>query len=210
MLFPCFYNAPVSFYGLLMQEEKTASIELLDHYSKQTYRNRCKILGANGVINLVIPVVKIHGSKMLMKDVRIDYDMPWNKNHWRSIFSAYSSAPFFEFIEDSYKPLYAKQFTFLYDLNLELMNKTLLLLDSGIELSQTVLYSHSPLLTDNREAMHPKREFKHAGFTFHPVRYQQVFSEKHGFKQDLSILDLLFNEGPNARLILKESISKKV
>jgi hypothetical protein len=209
MLIPCFYNAPISYYALLIQESEAIDIEFYDHYSKQTYRNRCKILGANRVIDLVIPVVKVHGSKMHMKDVLIDYDTQWNKNHWRSIFSAYSSAPFFEFFDDAYQTFYSKNYKYLIDLNIELLAKTLEILESGKEIIPTESYQHETPNIDAREAIHPKKEFNHSTYSFHSANYQQVFSDRHGFKHDLSIIDLLFNEGPNARMILKGAISKK-
>ena len=102
MIFSSLYNAPISYYAILLRNRKMVTIEQYDHYTKQTYRNRCRILGANGIIDLVIPVVKMHGQKVFMKDVRIDYDTNWHKIHWKSIVSAYASAPFFEFMEDSF------------------------------------------------------------------------------------------------------------
>jgi hypothetical protein len=207
MILPCFYNAPISLYALIMQQEGEVMIEQLDHYSKQTYRNRCRILGANGVINLVIPVVRKHSAKILMKDVRIDYDTSWHKIHWKSIFSAYASAPFFEYFYDSFTRFYEKRFVYLRDLNFELMQTTLTILEKPVTISRTENYIPLNNEYDVRESVHPKRAFHHGAYSFTPYKYHQVFSMRHGFIEDLSILDLLFNEGPNANMILLKSLS---
>ncbi len=209
MVFPCFYNAPVSYYALLISSSEKVIIEQYDHYSKQTYRNRCRILGANGPIDLVVPVVKNHGKKTLMRDLRIAYDTMWQKDHWRSIVSAYGSSPFFELMEDAFSRFYHRKETFLVDLNLGLMHAALDQLQVKPCIEKSARFSCSAPGTDPREAIHPKRAFRHSEIDFQPVIYHQVFSEKHGFVPDLSILDLLFNEGPNANAILRESITKK-
>jgi len=209
MIFPSLYNAPVCYYAILIRNRDKVVIEQYDHYSKQTYRNRCRILGANGIIDLTIPVIKYHGKKVLMKDVRIDYDTNWNRNHWTSIYSAYASAPFFEFMEDTFFGYYSKRYTFLIDLNTELFCAALELLQVTAEFSKSDYYMKHEPENDLREAIHPKRAFHHPEYTFHPAIYQQVFSDRHGFNSDLSILDLLFNEGPNALPILSDSISGK-
>ena len=144
-----------------------------------------------------------------MKDVRIDYDTNWNRNHWKSIYSAYASAPFFEFIEDVFSGYYSKRYTFLIDLNTELFYSVLDLLKVSVGVSKSDCYMKPEPENDLRGAIHPKRAFHHRDYTFQPAIYQQVFAERHGFKSDLSILDLLFNEGPNALSILTDSISSR-
>lgn len=209
MIFPSLYNAPVSYYATLIRNRDKVTIEQYDNYTKQTYRNRCRILGANGIIDLTIPVIKYHGKKVFMKDVRIDYDTYWNRNHWNSIYSAYASAPFFEFMEDSFSGYYSKRYTFLIDLNTELFYSVLDLLQLSASVSKSDYYMKSEPGDDLRETVHPKRAFHHHEYTFHPAVYHQVFSDRHGFKSDLSILDLLFNEGPNALSILSDSLSSR-
>jgi hypothetical protein len=209
MIFSSLYNAPVSYYAVLFRNRDEVTIEQFDHYTKQTYRNRCRILGANGIIDLVIPVVKVHGRKVLMKDVQIDYDTSWHKNHWKSIISAYASAPFFEFMEDSFSNFYDKRYTFLADLNMELLMSALDLLQITANISQSIYYLPIDRKKDTREAIHPKRTFYHADYAFQAVEYHQVFSDRHSFKADLSILDLLFNEGPNAGTVLSTAITEK-
>jgi hypothetical protein len=210
MVFSSFYNAPVSYFASLIRNRDRVVIEQYDHYTKQTYRNRCRILGANGIIDLVIPVVKYHGKKVYMKDVRIDYDTYWNRNHWKSIVSAYASAPFFEFMADSFTGYYSKKYRFLIDLNTELLYTVIDLLQVSADIRKSTYYKKSEPVDDLREAIHPKRAFQHHTYTYHPVKYQQVFSDRHGFKSDLSILDLLFNEGPNALTILSDSMSSQI
>jgi hypothetical protein len=207
MIFSSLYNAPVSYYAVLLRNRDEVIIEQHDHYAKQTYRNRCRILGANGIIDLVIPVIKIHGQKVLMKDIRIDYESNWHKIHWKSIVSAYASAPFFEFMDDSFSKYYDKRYTFLADLNMDLLLSTLDLLQVSANISGSTSYLPIDREQDTREAIHPKRVFFHADYNFQPIEYHQVFSERHKFEADMSILDLLFNEGPNAGTILSRSIT---
>lgn len=207
MIYPCLYNAPIIFYALLLHEGKSFIIEQHDHYTKQTYRNRCRILGANGVMDLVIPIVKHHGEKTLMKDIRIDYDSPWQAIHWKSILASYASSPFFEFVSDYYQPLYSKKQKYLIDLNCEILSITLELLN--IDQQYKLSSSYNPAISNDniRDTIHPKRPFKSEFFVYKPQEYQQVFSDRHGMVNDLSILDLLFNEGQNAVLILRKIIS---
>lgn len=205
MVLPCYHNPPVSYFAVMTRKPGAVSVEQHDHYTKQTYRNRCRVLGANGVINLVIPVVKNHGRKTIMKDVRVDYDTDWQRIHWQSILSAYASAPFFEFMEDSYQPVYQKRHTFLLDLNMELLHAAMELLQFRQPVEKTAQFIHSESGTDMSISIHPKKDFRHREFTFQPVPYHQVFIDRYGFQPDLSIIDLLFNEGPNASAILKAS-----
>jgi hypothetical protein len=194
---------------MLVPDDGPVMIEQFDHYSKQTYRNRCRILGANGIINLVIPVVKHHGHKTLMKDVKVDYDTDWQRIHWQSIISSYASAPFFEFMEDSYYPVYHRKHTFLLDLNMDLLHIALELLQLNRTTVKTAQFTRPEPGADLAVAIHPKKQFVHDELEFHPAAYHQVFIDRHGFCPDLSILDLLFNEGPNAVSVLKASAGRK-
>lgn len=205
MVFPCFYNAPVSYYSILIKKQDAIKIEQFDHYIRQTYRNRCKILGANGIIDLVVPVVKNHGKKTLMKDVLVDYDTHWNRTHWKSIQAAYTSAPFYEFIADSFAPLLEKKYKFLVDLNLELLKETLDLLHIQKEIVLTEDFHEIKADEDLFQSIQPKHTFSHANINFEAAWYQQVFADRHGHKKDLSIIDLLMNEGSDARSILLKS-----
>jgi hypothetical protein len=112
-------------------------IERYDHYIKQTYRNRCNIMGANGILPLSIPVLKGQDHKTYVRDIRIDYNKKWQKLHWRSIESAYRHSPFFEFYMDEFSPFYEQRFEFLLDFNAAL----LVLILQSLEINYTLRYS---------------------------------------------------------------------
>jgi len=111
---------------------KSPVLEKHCNYIKQTYRNRCDILAANGIIPLTIPVAKGKTHKVQTKEIEISYDTRWQPLHWRSIVSAYNSSPFFEYYEDDFRPFYEKNFKYLFDFNLELMNVILEAIDITI------------------------------------------------------------------------------
>ena len=190
------YFAPIQYYSKLLKY-KQVFIEVYDNFNKQTYRNRCKIYGANGVLQLSIPVKKTN-PKTLVKDIYIDYDTNWRKMHWKSIESAYKSSPYFEFYEDELSPFFEKKTKFLIDLNSELQSVILNMLDESIKINYTndFIWIGDSEFDDFREKIHPKKEIEDQDFA--SEEYNQVFIEKHGFIPNLSILDLLFNEGPNA------------
>lgn len=201
------YLGPVQFYTKFLLYEEVL-IETLENYQKQSYRNRCIILSANGKLPLTIPVSKDQ-PKVLTRDIRIDNKLEWQKNHWTSIESAYSASPFFEFFMDEFLPFYNRRYEFLLDFNLELQEMLLrhLEIDTPYKLTQAY-QSESPADTDDyRDAIHPKKRMKREDFLFRPAFYYQVFRDRYGFVPNLSIIDLLFNEGPNAENILKQSIS---
>lgn len=194
------YLAPIQYYTKLVKY-KNVFIEMHENFVKQTYRNRCKIYAANGELSLSIPVKK-RPTKTLIKDIYIDYDTNWQKMHWKSIESAYRSSPFFEFYEDGLKPFYHKKYKFLVDFNLEIQNVLLELLELQVDYKFTEEYHHKMTyeFDDFRDKINPKK--KDYDPEFKPVNYIQVFQEKYGFLPNLSIIDLLFNEGTNAQEIL--------
>jgi len=181
-------------------------LEQHDNYSKQTYRNRCLIMGPNGIIALSIPVKKKRGVKNKLCDIRVDYESNWNKIHWRSLLASYASSPFFEYMADEINPLYQKRFEFLIDLNLQLLETTLGFLGLSIPLSCTDAFQAIESETDPRHFIHPKKDQAVADPGFNPLEYHQVFSDRLGFRPNLSILDLIFNEGPEAVSYLRRSI----
>lgn len=191
------YLAPVSYYKILANSDKIF-LEYCENYTKQTYRNRCKIAAANGIITLNIPVESENGEKMLMRDVRISEHGNWQMQHWRSIESAYNSSPFFEYYQDDFRPFYERKWKFLWDLNWEIMQKILHLLDIDPDIELTEKYDVS-LENDFRDVIHPKKEN-----IIKTETYYQVFEQKYGFLSDLSIIDLLFNMGNEAVLILNK------
>ncbi len=205
LVFPALYNGPVNYYARLVRQKEIV-LEQHDNYSKQTYRNRCMIMGPNGVIALSIPVIKLHGSKTHVKDIRIDYDSHWNKIHWKSLVASYASSPFFEYLSDELSPFYEKRYEFLIDLNHQLVDHTLRHLGLNIPVSCSVSFTGVSSERDPRHFIHPKKDQAVADPGFRPEAYHQVFSDRLGFQSNLSILDLIFNEGPGALNYLQRSI----
>jgi len=184
-------------------------IEQHEHFIKQTYRNRTIILGANGPISLIVPVEKGRGPKIKIKDLRIAYDEEWQRNHWRTIFSAYNSSPFFEYYADELEPFFRTKHEFLFDFNQSILEVLLEILELKVILNQTVSFEQIPKNCMNfREKINPKAHQNTIDQQFEPQPYTQVFSEKFGFIPDLSILDLLFNEGPSAHTLLQSYFRK--
>ena len=183
---------------------QAVSIEKFEHYTKQTYRNRCVVLGANGPVNLTIPIEKSHKNRPGIRDVRIYNHNNWQNIHFRTLFSAYNSSPFYEFYADEFSKYYQKKQKFLFDFNLELLNWLFEQLGINPALDFTDSYRENPAgIRDYRNVISPKS--KKADAEFLPVPYSQVFEEKFGFTDNLSVIDLLFNEGPNSLNILKQS-----
>jgi len=205
LVFPALYNGPVNYYARLVRQKEIV-LEQFDSYTKQTYRNRCLIMGPNGVIPLSIPVKRKSGVKTHMCDIRIDYDSNWNKIHWRSLVASYASSPFFEYLADEISPLYQKSFEFLLDLNLHLLERTQGML--GLNIPVSCSESFTPITSENdpRHFIHPKKEQAVADPGFLPIEYHQVFSDRLGFRSNLSILDLIFNEGPDALSYLQRCL----
>lgn len=201
------YLGPVQYFTKFMIHPLQI-IEGFDHYTKQTYRNRCHIMGANRILPLSIPVLKGQAHKTYVRDVRIDDRKKWQRLHWKSITSAYRRSPFFEFYMDEFAPYFERRFEFLFDFNAALLEVVLGDLDFEHNILYTDHFIDSPAenCADYREVVHPKRDLSADPF-FVPVPYQQVFAERLGFGANLSIIDLLFNEGPNARNVLEQCVA---
>ena len=204
------YLAPVQYFTKMIPYEEVW-IELNEHFLKQSYRNRCTILTANGTQNLSVPVTEGSNSKRIIRDVAISYDHPWQKLHWKALLSAYNNAPFFEYYADAFAPFYQeKKWKFLVDFNQEIQSVVLDELNLKVQLKMTESFcapsSLPPGTDDFRYAIHPKANKQHPDENFVPHVYMQVFQEKFGFTPNLCIIDLLFNEGPMAVDILRKSI----
>lgn len=167
-------------------------IEVCETYHKQTYRNRCRVMTANGVQSLSIPVIKVNGNHTMTKDVVVSYKEPWQQIHRRCLESAYKAAPYFDHYYDYLKPLFETRFEKLIDLNDAALKAVLKMLKTQKEIIHTTDYAHE-VENDFREAFNPKTIPNPDLFP----EYYQVFSTKFPFAPDLSILDLIFNEGPN-------------
>ncbi|MGE3825167.1 MAG: WbqC family protein, partial [Bacteroidia bacterium] len=165
-----------------------------ENFVKQTFRSRCEIYGANGKQLLSVPVEK-RGNHIPITEVRVSYKEDWQKIHWRSIVSAYRNSPYFEYYADDFQPFFDTKIELLFDLNMSLHKIIMKLLKAEInhEFTQTYISDFGENVLDLR-----KKEIILPGI---PI-YNQVFEERHGFISNLSILDLLFNSGPDALDIL--------
>ena len=195
------YLAPISYYRQL--NNASVIIEKCCNYQKQSYRNRCKIATEAGVMTLSIPIEKPSG-KVLTRDVCISSHDNWQHLHWTAIESAYQSSPYFEYYEEELRPFYEpNRYKYLYDFNIELQNKICELLNINPVIEYSIEYVQ-PLSEDIdlREIIHPKKA------TFEQEKllpYYQVFRQRHGFIPDLSIIDLLFNMGPESIFLLLDT-----
>lgn len=200
------YLAPVEYYTKLSAYDK-AFIEQHDHYTKQTYRNRCAIAAPDGELTLSIPTVKPTTLKCLLRDIRVSDHGNWRHLHWNAIGSAYNHTPFFEYYRDDFHPFYEKKYEFLVDFNEELCRLVCSLIDIQPDMARTTEYrtEFAPDEEDFRERIHPKKDFTVEDAEFSPQVYYQVFQERLGFLPNLSIIDLLFNMGPESLLVLQQS-----
>lgn len=199
------YLAPIQYYSKLMHYPHI-KLEAHCNYIKQTYRTRCDIAAANGVLTLSIPVDKGDLVKCPTRDIRIANTSDWQRQHWKSIESAYRTSPFFEYYEDDFRMFYEQKWDFLFDFNAEIQAKVLSLIDCEpqIELTDEYQSGFATNELDLRDSISPKRNWTEDSH-FKSKPYYQVFDQKHGFLPNLSILDLLFNMGNEARLVLRDS-----
>ena len=202
------YLGPIQYYCKLI-DYPNICIEAYEHYTKQTYRNRCNILSANGMLSLSIPVKKTDDLKIYTKDIRIDYNSRWTLIHQRAIESAYRSSPFYIYYADDIMPMYEKKFNFLLDFNTEFQNviSELIGIKSKVQLTSDFKKVEGTL-DDFTVSISPKLLNQKPDNTFQCISYYQVFEQKFGFVANLSILDLLFNMGPSAIDILNSCIVK--
>jgi hypothetical protein len=187
-LLPTAYFGPISYYAILLQHSN-CSIELHEHFVKQSIRNRCDIYGANGKLQLTIPKQRKGSDKTIIKEIQISYKQDWQKQHWTAIQSAYNSSPFFEYYQDELQPFFKKEEILLVNFNQKLQKVILRLLQEEDNTNFTKEFQHEGSFSDFRN-----HKFK----SKNPTAYNQVFMEKHGFIPNLSIIDLLFNLGPES------------
>lgn len=197
-ILPLFYLPPVEYFSRMMQNSGNILIEDSEHFVKQSYRNRCIIHSPNGMLNLVVPVVKGAKVHTLMRDVKISYDFNWQRLHWMSIQTCYRSSAYFEFYEDDLEIFYEKRWTYLFDYNEQLLKLMLKFLKLDVNYSYTGTYNAEYSdLADYRRSIHPKSKT-----SISQKSYYQVFEEKNGFLPNLSIADLIFNQGPQSKSYL--------
>jgi hypothetical protein len=190
---PMCYLPPVELFVELNNYKPNVLIEREEHFPKQTYRNRASIYSPDGVLTLTVPVVKGSKNHTVIKDVKISYDFKWQRAHWMGLQTCYRSAAYFEYYEDDFAPFYEKNFEYLFDYNQQLMELLIKLTKIKTSLIYTETYEEAyPTLTDLRNTISPKIENE----SFLQKPYFQVFEDRHGFIKNLSIVDLLFNQGP--------------
>ena len=197
------YFMPVNLISALSKKSHVI-FEQYENFQKMSFRNRCVVAGSNGAVHLSVPLEKGRGQRELMKEVRISQHEDWQKQHWRTIESCYSRSPFFEFYRDEVFELLQKRQVFLLDMNLAILQWLQKVLANRSVISLTASYEkHHPASGrhDLRNRILPKN-FQEQAF---PFRYTQVFEDRIGFLPNLSILDLLFCCGPNAKTLLKDS-----
>ena len=196
LLYPtCFPT--IASYIVIAQAERLV-FEVNDSYQKQTYRNRCYIYGANGKLGLYIPVQYSQKNRQNTSEILIDNSSNWQTTHWKSLESAYKKSPYFEYYQDELISLFTRKKDSLLVFNLECIEVVNKCLNLDIDSSKTINFNKEKKENDYRYLVNARKESK---IKINP--YIQVFQEKHGFINNLSILDLLFNEGPNAKSYLQ-------
>lgn len=194
------YFPSISHFVAMAQADKI-TFEIEDNFQKQTNRNRTYIYSPNGILLLNIPIKHSKENRQKTKEIRIEPDFDWQKQHFKSLEAAYRSSPFFEFFEDDLRPLFEKKYEFLLDLNFEVLDIVFKCLRMKVEYNKTTEYFHQVdqnNMSDYRNLVEGKKDISEF------VKYTQVFDDKYGFLNNLSILDLLFNEGKYAMDYLKE------
>lgn len=196
VLLPVFYIPPISWFSVFLDPETEILFEQFENFPKQTYRNRTNIYGANGKLSLIIPIA--HNGSRTFKDIEISYREDWRNLHWKSIKTAYQSSPYFEFYEDKLRKIYDLKEKHVLDFNLKALEVIQQVLKTGKAYSLNNEYIKIPEEISFREkfsAKHPSE--------FEMDEYYQTFSDKSGFLEDLSILDLICNKGPESMTYIK-------
>jgi hypothetical protein len=194
ILLPTAYLPPIEYFVRIVQSQ-SINIEQEENYLKQTYRNRCEIYSSNGKLSLSIPVKKTFGNHTRVRDIKIENSDKWQLNHWRAIVSAYNHSPYFLFYQDELKEFFFRNVESLLDFNTKLLEVILKLMKIKRNLVFTSSYNKTPpdQCIDFRSSLKPKDSQ-----LINLKEYSQVFSERYGFLSNLSILDLLFNIGPQS------------
>lgn len=192
ILCPVTYWGPASYYRAWALADEGV-MEGCENYTRQTYRNRCLIYGANGVIPLSVPVKRAAEPKVNIRDVEIDYSTPWQRLHLKTLVSAYRRSPYFEYYIDDLEDFFRTPHKLLFDYDMAAFSCMcgLLGMKPNVSCSDTYVKIPEEGVLDLREAFDPHLRADLPA-------YEQVFSPRHGFESDLSILDVLFNLGPDS------------
>lgn len=213
------YFPPVSYFAAMAQEMGVVYIETCENYQKQSYRNRCRFFGADGVQTLSFPVVHEGGThKLPISEIKVDWSKPWPQQHKKALISAYHASACFEYYQDELFAILDSRPERLIDLNMALLRFFIEKIGLPVEIRTTSDYSREGIITeadgstviceDLREKIHPKHPNTILEDLGLKKPYFQVFAQKHGFQPDLSIMDLLFNEGPESIHYLKRLQSR--
>lgn len=196
MLLSSAYFPPIQYFSKLFEQQEI-TLEAYENYQRRSYRNRCRISAANGIITLTVPILKGSTENQAIRDVKISYETNWQRVHYRSIMSAYKHSPYYEFIIDEFIFVWEKHEKYLFDLNLKIIE---VILDFSRLTNIKIMLSKNYIDIPNnepdwRKLIHPRKELmedKH----FRNIPYQQAFSDRYGFQSNLSILDTMFQLGP--------------
>ena len=222
-LFTTAYFPPVSYFAAMAEDMAGLSrkrgddsslelspsviyIEACENFQKQSYRNRCRFYGAEGVQTLSFPILHEGGThKQPITEIKIDYKTPWVQQHERAIVSAYGTSAYFEYYQDELFAILESKYEKLFDLNMALLRFFIEKTGIKVDLRLTTDFVIEPEMEDFRETIHPKRPNNILHDLELEKPYFQVFAPKYGFMSDLSIMDLLFNEGPDSIMFLKNA-----
>ncbi|NBR14191.1 MAG: hypothetical protein EBQ94_12285 [Flavobacteriales bacterium] len=196
-VFPIAYFPSINYLNLWIKQE-AITLEIHENFPKQTIRNRCEILSGNGILRLSIPVEHASGQKIQTKDIKIVQTGSWKTDHWRAIESAYASAPFFEDYAEEIKKIIFESTGFLIDTTNHCLDFVAEILDQKMDYAVTSEYKHTTSNDFRNFDFFQKEDWK-------LPEYQQVFSYNKPFTPNLSIIDLIFNEGPFIRKWILEN-----
>lgn len=201
ILLPLFYLPPISWFSVFLRENAEIVFEQFESFPKQTYRNRTAVYGANGRLLLIIPVK--HNGTRTINEIEVSHRDSWEKIHWKSIKTAYQRSPYFEYYEDQLEQIFNFKTNSLFAFNLNALKiiQKILKTDKGYSLTEE--YFRNPTEENYREKFSPKKEQEYI-----LEEYYQTFTEKFGFQEDLSIIDLLCNKGPESLTYIKNIQNK--
>ena len=201
VLLPLFYLPPISWFSVFLDEDSEIVIEQFESFPKQTYRNRTNIYGANGKLSLIIPMN--HDGTRLINEIQMSTRDKWQHIHWKSIKTAYQTSPYFEYYEDQLEKIFTFKSSSLMAFNFNALEIIQKLLKTEKKFTLTDEYFKNPEQLNYREKFSSKLPVE-----FEMPEYFQSFSTKYGYLEDLSIIDLLCNKGPESLTYIKNIKSK--